>query len=315
MPDIKLWQVASIDDVAAVPELVAKGKRTALEIANSFGRVQRQGTYLAEAAAILGLIARPRGGFTVTPYGAALSRLRGPRRRALLRRLVASTNAGDLVLRELRKSALSEDQLVARISRAVKPRLARSTLTWRVLALLQTMQKLGLVSSRAQRYKVTRPGSKIGILLARGRVGSIKHSPGRVVDVELRTRIERVAVSHVSKHYTRLGFDVTTRERENLGWDLEVCDPLGKVLWLVEVKGTSRSEFVVELTHNEYAQMRKKRRSYRVCVVTTALRKPHVHEFAYDSRARRWMDEKRRSLEIRELVAARLSSRPVRETP
>jgi len=75
----------------------------------------------------------------------------------------------------------------------------------------------------------------------------------------------------------------------------------------LEVKGLAGSEICVELTPNEYAAMRKWRYTYHVCVVTDALTDPKLAVFSYSPESGKWQDDRKRTLRISEIVAARCS--------
>ena len=75
----------------------------------------------------------------------------------------------------------------------------------------------------------------------------------------------------------------------------------------VEVKGLSRSVIAVELTPNEYVNMKKHRHTYRICVVTNCLGKvPNLTVFSYSEEADRWDSDEGCELEITEVIAARM---------
>lgn len=134
---------------------------------------------------------------------------------------------------------------------------------------------------------------------------------------EVRKRIELAAVQHAINYYqspaggSRLA---TSVEKDNAGWDLTVTG--GKVTLKVEVKGLSGSEVCVELTPNEYKQMRspKHRSMYVVYVVTNATEAAETaHVFYYDSESsvgknHVWTTHAGRKLWIQELMGARLSA-------
>jgi hypothetical protein len=127
-------------------------------------------------------------------------------------------------------------------------------------------------------------------------------------DVELRQRIEKQAVTRVRRYFEARGFQVTSKELDCLGWDLEAVR--GRTKLLLEVKGTSAAEFSCELTPNEYAAMTsaKHRNHYRLCVVTEALRNSRKDPVVFF-----WSDERNGwtstevNLRIEERVGARVS--------
>jgi len=120
-----------------------------------------------------------------------------------------------------------------------------------------------------------------------------------------RKKVEDKAIARTIQHYEALGYIVDSREKDNLGWDLEATRE-SKSLKL-EVKGLSGSELLIELTPNEYQRMRQHETSYRICVVTEALsEKPSLKVFAFSPERNAWEDEDGNSLIIKEVVSARM---------
>jgi hypothetical protein len=82
--------------------------------------------------------------------------------------------------------------------------------------------------------------------------------PKRQADPEARKKIELAAIRHATVFYESLeggGRVVESVEKDGVGWDLTVSADNGEIL-KVEVKGLSGRDLVVELTPNEYKQMR-----------------------------------------------------------
>ena len=76
---------------------------------------------------------------------------------------------------------------------------------------------------------------------------------------------------------------------------------------LLEVKGLSGRDIAVELTPNEYEQMRSRRKSYELCVVTAALdERPQLRCFSYNASLDIWSTDRGETLDIREIVSARI---------
>ena len=123
------------------------------------------------------------------------------------------------------------------------------------------------------------------------------------VNVERNKKIENAAVKFVKNHYKRLGYNVISVEKENKGWDLEATK--GRNTILIEVKGLSGSEISVRISRNEYEKMTANNNSnYRLCVVTQALKTPHLSIFLFNGE--KWIDESDSSLvlSIDEQIAA-----------
>ena len=137
---------------------------------------------------------------------------------------------------------------------------------------------------------------------------SSKHTGGRRnTNSKKRKEIEVRAVDEAVEFFSSEdggGYTVTSRERDNVGWDLEAHHPSKQTL-LIEVKGLSGKEVSVELTPNEYKQMMMKtnRNKYVLFVVTNCLGEPplaHDYRFKDD----RWSDADGTELEISERTGA-----------
>jgi hypothetical protein len=112
-------------------------------------------------------------------------------------------------------------------------------------------------------------------------------------DPELRVKIEQAAVKFVINHYQEMNreFSVSSVERENLGWDLEITQD-GRTLFRVEVKGRGGCGDV-ELTPNEYAAMQSNKEGlYRLAVVRNALSDPMLTLFEQEDTGWRSADGK-----------------------
>ncbi len=139
-----------------------------------------------------------------------------------------------------------------------------------------------------------------------------KHAPGKKpgfhawqADVKKRLEVETRAMELAAKYYERYGFKTTFVHLQKFGWDLEAKKNGDAIR--VEVKGLSGSELSVDLTPNEYWQMRKKSKSYHLCVVLNALGPtPVVRTFAYSPATKSWQDEQG-ALTCTEIVGARFS--------
>ena len=80
-------------------------------------------------------------------------------------------------------------------------------------------------------------------------------------------------IAHIitTNYYKKYGFTVVSKEKDNIGWDLEADN--GDTSLKIEVKGLSGDSINIGLTPNEYAMMNKYSYSYRISVVTKALTK------------------------------------------
>lgn len=121
-----------------------------------------------------------------------------------------------------------------------------------------------------------------------------------------RQMVEKAAICKTTEHYKKIGYQVTSVEKDNLGWDLNAV--LGKRELKLEVKGLLGSQITVELTPNEYEKMKKHKASYKLCIVSQALSEPILNIFSYSSESNDWRNSDGNSLNIEEIVSARCST-------
>lgn len=127
----------------------------------------------------------------------------------------------------------------------------------------------------------------------------------RQTDVFKRIAVETRAIKVISKHYTQLGYLVDSVERDNVGWDL-IATNLRHELKL-EVKGLSGSQYIAELTPNEFTNLNNHKPTYRVCIVIEALsKKPKFKIFAYSNDINEWVNEEGIILNISTIKSARV---------
>lgn len=109
-----------------------------------------------------------------------------------------------------------------------------------------------------------------------------------ISDHRKRKAIEEAAIREVSRYYEGIGYTIQDRQKDCIGWDLEAA--LNGTSLLLEVKGTSIATVNVELTANEFSEMKKNRmKGYRVCVVSDALgKKPVLNIYSFVPEAKRW---------------------------
>jgi hypothetical protein len=125
--------------------------------------------------------------------------------------------------------------------------------------------------------------------------GGHQHS----ADPLLRSKVEQAAVQHVANHYRRLGYEVTSVEQENLGWDLQAR--YGNRELKLEVKGLSGANVDVQLTPNEYKAMSDHRNDFRLCVVTRVLASPILDIFFHSSESADWETDNGKVLVVNEI--------------
>ncbi len=133
-------------------------------------------------------------------------------------------------------------------------------------------------------------------------VQSHQHGTPHQPDPFLRQKVEQAAIAVVKEHYTRLGYQVDSVERDNVGWDLNAIRDKRELK--LEVKGLSSSDVVIQLTPNEYAMMQKHRDTYRICIVTTALTEPALEVFSYVPESNQWESADRRVLNVKPITGA-----------
>ena len=109
------------------------------------------------------------------------------------------------------------------------------------------------------------------------------------VDAEARKQVEVAAVDYVTKEYQSLGYKVTSREKENVGWDLD-AEKNGIYLKL-EVKGLAQSQVSVHISDNEYKSMMSNKGCYRLCVVINAIKNPTLITFVWDEDMQAWVSD------------------------
>ncbi len=129
----------------------------------------------------------------------------------------------------------------------------------------------------------------------------------RQSDPFLRAKVEKAAITRVTKYYDRMGFGWTSVEAENKGWDLEVTR--GDLELLVEVKGCSGPNAIVELTPNEYEAMRNHESTFRLAIVADALRgrAAKLRVLSYQGFDRSWRDEDGNKAELQRRIGLKVS--------
>ena len=109
-------------------------------------------------------------------------------------------------------------------------------------------------------------------------------------EAQEKKRVEKKAVKMVTKHYEELGYTVVSVEKDNIGWDLNAYN--GDESLKLEVKGRSSDEVDVMITRNEYQNMKRYKKNYRLCVITSALTSPELSIFYWNGKLKKWVNEK-----------------------
>lgn len=101
--------------------------------------------------------------------------------------------------------------------------------------------------------------------------------------------VEKAAITTCWKHFERLGYDVTSVEKDNVGWDLEAVN--GKTRLRIEVKGLSGGSRQIELSPNEYTALTALAADYRLAIVSDALGSAQLQIARHSSEAGGWVVE------------------------
>ena len=126
----------------------------------------------------------------------------------------------------------------------------------------------------------------------------------RQVDVFKRQRVEISAVETTIKHFEELNYIVISKEKDNVGWDLEATNNIETLL--LEVKGLSGKIVSIELSPNEYQKSNEYKDLYKLCIVTNALIEPKLEIFSYNSEFEYWSNIENEKLIIQERMSARM---------
>lgn len=135
---------------------------------------------------------------------------------------------------------------------------------------------------------------------------SIKPKKGtaRQSDPLKRIEVESIAVKIVMKYYDKLGYNVKSVEKDNVGWDLNATKD--KISLKLEVKGLSGKNVSVELTPNELSHLKADKKYYRLCIVTEALTKPKLRIFAFSKDNGKWSSADGMTITFNEFTGARV---------
>lgn len=106
------------------------------------------------------------------------------------------------------------------------------------------------------------------------------------VDVEKRKLVEKNSIDAVWAYFENdHGYEIEDLQDKNVGYDLRATK--GDNVLCIEVKGRSIPNVDAEFSPNEYETIRKFERkkfddgTYRICIVTNALKKPVIHNFDF----------------------------------
>ena len=126
----------------------------------------------------------------------------------------------------------------------------------------------------------------------------------RQIDVFKKQQVEISAIETTIKYFEGLDYIIISKEKDNVGWDLEATN-INETL-LLEVKGLSGNILSIELTPNEYKNSKEKKIHYKLCIVTNALTKPKLEIFSFNFELDFWTNDLNEKLLTEEKVAARM---------
>ena len=127
----------------------------------------------------------------------------------------------------------------------------------------------------------------------------------RQLDIEKKFKIEKIAIMKSIEYFQNLGYIVNSVENEKKGWDLEAKN--NDNLLYLEVKGLSGSKLNIELTPNEYYNMKKYKNQYRICILLNALQINSILEvFSFSFERNKWVYNNK-ILKIEEKIGAKFS--------
>lgn len=136
------------------------------------------------------------------------------------------------------------------------------------------------------------------------RENKIKKPLQRQIDVFKKQQVEIAAIEATIKYFEALDYIIISKEKDNVGWDLEATN-INETL-LLEVKGLSGNISSIELTPNEYKNSKDKNTHYKLCIVTNALTQPTLEVFSFNVDENIWMNDLNETLQIEERIGARM---------
>lgn len=143
-----------------------------------------------------------------------------------------------------------------------------------------------------------------GIIPPKVKGDSKERGGARQADPLKRIEVEKNAVLFVSNYYKKLGYEIHSFEKDNVGWDLTATNT--KTELKLEVKGLSGINISTELTPNEFKNLKADKKFYRLCIVTNALAKPKLIIFAHSYANNEWTSEDGTVIKFDEVVSARI---------
>jgi hypothetical protein len=125
------------------------------------------------------------------------------------------------------------------------------------------------------------------LALVGGKRTSASTAHSRTTDPEHNAKVESAAVHTTRQYFESCGYAVESVEADNVGWDLEATS--GKLTLKIEVKGLSGQAPIAQLTPNEFKAFDEKNPDYRLAIVTTTLKEPHLMVCRFSSERQAWV--------------------------
>lgn len=154
--------------------------------------------------------------------------------------------------------------------------IKRDINAWELVGSYRAVQYL-TDDATIERHRGNRPGEKVaGILfLERTDVTTVNIPVFSFPAPQTRKEIEQSAIAFVTKHYNDLGYNVESRESQNLGYDLWAEKPDSTLQ--LEVKGADGPHPRFFLTRNE-RKFADQEPGWRLVIVTNARTTPSLEE-------------------------------------
>lgn len=126
------------------------------------------------------------------------------------------------------------------------------------------------------------------------------------INIQRKQKVEQNAIEYVKQYYEELGYDVSSVELDNIGWDLTAIKNEEELY--IGVKGLSSNNINIGLTPNEYKYMKNNSKNYRLSIVTNALDLDNIklNIFLYNQENNKWEDENGDILNINEIISANI---------
>ena len=111
----------------------------------------------------------------------------------------------------------------------------------------------------------------------------------RSTDADHNRLIEQTAVKHCWDFFAGQGYQVTSVEKDNVGWDLEARKE--DTTLKLEVKGLTGESLRVGLSPNEFRAFLEKDPKYRLAVVASTLNSPNLYLCRFNTDSQQWVVE------------------------